>query len=109
MPVLPVSKVSLDNLLFYVAGVLVMAATNRPDAIDPALLRPGRFDVNIKVSTPDVEGRLSILKIHCRDYKLSSDVSLKVKRLTPQKSCPSNERWRMTLHWTESVHSPSPV
>ncbi len=62
----------------HAAGVLVLAATNRPEAIDPALLRPGRFDVSIKVCLPDADGRLAILKIHCRDFSLAPDVNLQV-------------------------------
>jgi len=59
-------------------GVIVMAATNRPDILDPALLRPGRFDRQIHVGVPDVKGREEILKVHARGKKLSEDVDLKV-------------------------------
>ena len=55
-------------------GVIVMAATNRPDILDPALLRPGRFDRQIHVGAPDVKGREEILKVHARDKKLAEDV-----------------------------------
>ena len=58
-------------------GVIVMAATNRPDVLDPALLRPGRFDRQIHVGRPDVKGREEILKIHARDKRLDETVSLK--------------------------------
>ena len=58
-------------------GVIVMAATNRPDILDPALLRPGRFDRQIHVGVPDVKGREEILKVHARGKKLSEDVNLR--------------------------------
>ncbi|PIU88475.1 ATPase [archaeon CG06_land_8_20_14_3_00_37_11] len=57
--------------------VIVIAATNRPDALDPALRRPGRFDREIEIGVPDKEGRLEILKIHTRNMPLASDVDLK--------------------------------
>jgi len=59
-------------------GVIVLAATNRPDILDPALLRPGRFDRQIHVSRPDVKGREEILKVHAKGKCLESDVDLKV-------------------------------
>ena len=58
-------------------GVIVLAATNRPDILDPALLRPGRFDRQIHVGRPDVKGREEILKVHARDKKLDAGVNLK--------------------------------
>lgn len=58
-------------------GVIVLAATNRPDILDPALLRPGRFDRQIHVGRPDVKGREEILKVHARDKKLDDSVNLK--------------------------------
>ena len=65
-------------------GIIVMAATNRPDVLDPALLRPGRFDRQVVVPTPDVKGREAILKVHTRNTPLSEDVELKiVARSTP--------------------------
>ena len=57
-------------------GVIVLAATNRPDILDPALLRPGRFDRQIQVGRPDVKGREEILKVHARDKKLDASVNL---------------------------------
>lgn len=57
-------------------GVIVLAATNRPDILDPALLRPGRFDRQIQVGAPDVKGREDILKVHSRDKKLDGTVDL---------------------------------
>ncbi len=66
------------------AGVIVMAATNRPDVLDPALLRPGRFDRRIVVSMPDVKGREAILKVHSRKMPVDKSASLeKVARSTP--------------------------
>lgn len=59
-------------------GVIIMAATNRPEILDPALLRPGRFDRHVVVDRPDLVGREEILKIHTRNVKLSPDVDLKV-------------------------------
>jgi len=57
-------------------GVIIMAATNRADVLDPALLRPGRFDRRVTVGRPDVRGRLGILKVHTRKSPLSDDVNL---------------------------------
>jgi cell division protease FtsH len=57
-------------------SVIVLAATNRPDVLDPALLRPGRFDRHITVDRPSRQGRLGILKVHARNVRLSSDVDL---------------------------------
>ncbi len=59
-------------------GVIVLAATNRPDILDPALLRPGRFDRQIHVGRPDMKGREDILKVHSRGKRLDSSVDLKV-------------------------------
>jgi cell division protease FtsH len=59
-------------------GIVIMAATNRPDILDPALLRPGRFDRQIVVPLPESEERLAILRVHCRDKKVSSEVDLAV-------------------------------
>jgi cell division protease FtsH len=59
-------------------GVIIMAATNRPEILDPALLRPGRFDRHVVVDRPDINGREEILKIHARNVKLSPNVDLKV-------------------------------
>ena len=65
-------------------GVIVIAATNRSDVLDPALLRPGRFDRKVLVGRPDVRGREAILKVHARNKPLASDVDLKeVARQTP--------------------------
>src|SRR5712672_2774949 len=59
-------------------GVILIAATNRPDVLDPALLRPGRFDRRVVVSRPDVKGREGILKVHTRKIPLSEDVDISV-------------------------------
>jgi len=59
-------------------GVILIAATNRPDVLDPALLRPGRFDRQVVVSNPDIRGREQILKVHARGKKLAPDVKLRV-------------------------------
>ncbi len=59
-------------------GIIIIAATNRPDVLDPALLRPGRFDRQIMVSLPDVRGREAILKVHARNVKLDPAVNLEV-------------------------------
>jgi len=65
-------------------GIIIVAATNRPDVLDAALLRPGRFDRQVVVERPDYTGRLQILKVHARDKTLAKDVDLdKVARRTP--------------------------
>ncbi len=55
-------------------GVVILAATNRPESLDPALLRPGRFDRRIPVNLPDLQGRVAILKVHAKDVKMSNEV-----------------------------------
>ncbi|MBI3593050.1 MAG: ATP-dependent metallopeptidase FtsH/Yme1/Tma family protein [Nitrospirae bacterium] len=65
-------------------GIIIIAATNRPDVLDPALLRPGRFDRQIVVPIPDVKGRLEILNVHTKKIPIAEDVSLeKIARGTP--------------------------
>ena len=65
-------------------GIIMIAATNRPDILDPALLSPGRFDRRILVGAPDVKGREEVLKVHTRNKHLSEDVDLKVlAKMTP--------------------------
>ncbi|HOB10926.1 MAG: ATP-dependent zinc metalloprotease FtsH [Acetomicrobium sp.] len=59
-------------------GIIVLAATNRPDILDPALLRPGRFDRQVVVDRPDSKGRLAILKVHVRDKKVDPNVDLEI-------------------------------
>ena len=58
------------------SGIIIMAATNRPDVLDPALLRPGRFDRQITIDLPDVRGREAILKVHARNKQLEPDVNM---------------------------------
>lgn len=66
------------------SGIIVMAATNRPDVLDPALLRPGRFDRQITINTPDVIGREAILKVHGRNKKFSTNVKFnEIAQRTP--------------------------
>ena len=66
------------------SGIIIIAATNRPDVLDSALMRPGRFDRQVQVDAPDIKGRLSILKVHTRNKKLAPDVSLEsIARRTP--------------------------
>ncbi len=60
------------------AGVIIIAATNRPDVLDPALLRPGRFDRQVVVDRPDINGRVGILKVHTKNIPLAEDVDLEV-------------------------------
>lgn len=65
-------------------GVVILAATNRPEVLDKALLRPGRFDRRVIVDTPDLKGRESILKVHAKEVKMADDVNLEaVARSTP--------------------------
>jgi cell division protease FtsH len=65
-------------------GIIIIAATNRPDVLDAALLRPGRFDRQVIVDAPDIKGRLEILKVHARNKKLDPSVSLEaIARRTP--------------------------
>ncbi len=66
------------------SGIIIIAATNRPDVLDQALLRPGRFDRQVMVDLPTYKGRLGILEVHARDKKVSADVSLElIARRTP--------------------------
>ncbi|HPU00731.1 MAG: ATP-dependent zinc metalloprotease FtsH [Firmicutes bacterium] len=65
-------------------GIIILAATNRPDILDPALLRPGRFDRQVYVGVPDVKGREEILKVHTRNKPMAEDVNLReIARATP--------------------------
>ncbi len=66
------------------AGIIVMGATNRPDILDPALLRPGRFDRQIVIDVPDVHGRLEILNLHARGRRMADDVDLhEISKMCP--------------------------
>ena len=67
----------MDGFSTETAPVIVLAATNRPEVLDPALLRPGRFDRQVLVDKPDYEGRIEILNVHIKDVKISKDVDLK--------------------------------
>lgn len=75
---------TLNQLLIEMDGfdgnenIIVIAATNRSDVLDPALLRPGRFDRKVLVGRPDVKGREAILKVHAKNKPLAEDVDLKV-------------------------------
>ena len=65
-------------------GIIILAATNRPDILDPALLRPGRFDRRVYVNYPDAKGRYEILLVHTRNKKLDTDVDLhEISKITP--------------------------
>ncbi len=65
-------------------GIIIIAATNRPDVLDTALLRPGRFDRQVTVDTPDIKGRIKVLEVHARNKKLSPEISLEaIARRTP--------------------------
>jgi cell division protease FtsH len=65
-------------------GIIIIAATNRPDVLDSALLRPGRFDRQVQVDPPDVNGRIEILNVHSRNKKLGEDISIEaIARRTP--------------------------
>ena len=66
------------------SGIIILAATNRPDVLDSALMRPGRFDRQVTVDAPDIKGRLSILEVHARNKKLDADLTLEsIARRTP--------------------------
>jgi len=66
------------------SGIIIIAATNRPDVLDSALMRPGRFDRQVTVDAPDIKGRLSILEVHARNKKLKEDLTLEsIARRTP--------------------------
>ena len=59
------------------SGVILLAATNRPESLDPALTRPGRFDRRVPVELPDLKGREEILKVHAKKIKLANDVNFR--------------------------------
>ena len=73
------------------AGVIVVAATNFPESLDKALVRPGRFDWHVTVPNPDVRGRVQILEVHFRDVPRQDDVDLEVCR------CPSKLVFRCSM------------
>ena len=73
------------------SGVILLSATNRPEVLDRALLRPGRFDRQVVIDSPDLDGREAILKIHVRDKPLDADVDLRqVAQATPGFSGPTS-------------------
>ena len=75
-------------------GVIIMAATNRPEILDPALLRPGRFDRHVVVDRPDLKGREDILKVHIKGVKIAKSVDLKtVAQRTPGFVGPTSPTW----------------
>lgn len=66
------------------AGVVILAATNRPETLDAALTRPGRFDRRVPVELPDLKGREEILKVHAKKIKLENDIDFsKIARMAP--------------------------
>ena len=73
-------------------GVLVMAATNRPEILDKALLRPGRFDRRVIVDKPDLKGRIAILKVHAKDVRMDDSVDLEAIALATSGAVRSEER-----------------
>ena len=74
-------------------GVIIMAATNRSDVLDPALVRPGRFDRQVVVDRPDLRGRESILKVHTRGVAMDPTVDLRVAGLADARASPA-PTWR---------------
>ena len=85
-------------------GVIVIAATNRPDVLDPALLRPGRFDRQVTVPLPDIRGREQILKVHMRKTPIANDVNPKIlARGTPGFSGADWRTWLMRRHYSQLV------
>ena len=74
-------------------GVILIAATNRPDVLDPALLRPGRFDRRIVVPRPDVKGREGILRVHAKRVPVADEVDLRVARARPASPAPTSSTW----------------
>ncbi|MEZ5204310.1 MAG: AAA family ATPase [Acidimicrobiales bacterium] len=75
-------------------GIVMIAATNRPDVLDPALLRPGRFDRQVVVPLPEQAERLAILRVHAKSKRISPDVDLAVvARGTPACRAPSSPTW----------------
>jgi cell division protease FtsH len=80
-------------------GIIIIAATNRPDVLDPALLRPGRFDRQITVNLPDVRGREAILKVHAKNVKLDPTVDLAVITNKKAIGMPELEEARDKVRW----------
>jgi cell division protease FtsH len=103
------------------AGVIVLAATNRPDVLDPALLRPGRFDRRVVLELPDVGGRLAILKVHVHGKPLDGRVDLEtiakethglsgadIANLVNEAAILTARRNKMTIEW-KKLRNPSTV
>src|SRR5207302_713524 len=80
-------------------GVILIASTNRPDVLDPALLRPGRFDRRVVVSRPDVRGREGILKVHTRKIPLGEDVDISIIALGVTQQLPEGDRHNYTQEY----------
>ncbi len=78
-------------------GVVVLAATNRPDILDPALLRPGRFDRQVYVGLPDIKGREEILRVHAKNKPLAEDVDLKHRSPVAPQALPA-PIWRTSIN-----------
>ena len=76
-------------------GVIILAATNRPESLDPALTRPGRFDRRVPVELPDLAGREAILKVHARKIKASDDVDFHT--IARMASGASGASWQISL------------
>lgn len=84
--------------------MLVLAATNRPDQLDAALLRPGRFDVQLYVPPPDAQGRLEALRVHCRELPLAAGVDLQgIAATTERFTGATDSLMGPTLCWNASI------
>ncbi|GIL07216.1 MAG: hypothetical protein BroJett031_37360 [Betaproteobacteria bacterium] len=90
------------------AGLVLLAATNRPEILDPALLRAGRFDRQVLVDRPDKAGRIQILRVHLRKAKLAADVDPeKVAALTPGfTGAPISPTWSTKRRWSPRAAAP---
>ena len=92
------------------SGVIVMAATNRPETLDPALLRPGRFDRHVLVDRPDVRGREEILEVHVRNVRIDESVDIReVRGLPPASSVPTSPTWSMKLRFWRHAPGARPL
>ena len=91
-------------------GVIIMGATNRPEVLDPALLRPGRFDRQVLVDKPDVNGREEILRIHAKSVKLAPDVDLRSSRRgRPALPAPTWRTWSTRRRCSPPAHDKTAV
>ena len=85
-------------------GVVILAATNRPDSLDPALLRPGRFDRRIPVELPDLKGREEILKVHAKKIKIADPyVLMRLRKLQPELPVQNLQILSMKQHFVQYV------